>query len=125
AEFTDWVLTEGWGQHWGIFATAPIELDALRRHFRRFLMVRDEHGKSLYFRYFDPRVLRVYLPTCNADELTIIFGPVVRYYAEGEDPSILLEYGRVDDELRQRTVILAERGVDRRIEPPRTVERAR
>src|SRR5262249_35128420 len=59
------MLKRGWGKDWGIFLTAPASLEALRQHFRRFLRVRDEKGKILYFRYYDPRVLRAYLPTCN------------------------------------------------------------
>jgi len=79
---TDWILTEGWGNHWGIFAVTPAGLEALRRHFRRFLRVKDHTGKILYFRYYDPRVLQVYLPTCNAPEIRFVFGPVTSFLAE-------------------------------------------
>lgn len=82
--FTDWVLSEGWGNHWGIFAVAREELAAMRRHFRRYLIVHDPDGKPLYFRYYDPRVLRVYLPTCNAEELGTVFGPVECFLLEDE-----------------------------------------
>jgi hypothetical protein len=34
------------------------------------------------FRYYDPRVLRVYLPTCTSDELKTVYGPVQQYFAE-------------------------------------------
>lgn len=84
--FTDWVIAKGWGEHWGIFGRARADLATLRKHFRKFLMVYDESGKSLYFRYYDPRVLRVYLPTCNGQELKVVFGPVLSYFAEGEQP---------------------------------------
>src|SRR5713226_9129724 len=63
---THFIFAKGWGKHWGIFAVTPVGLEALRRHFRRFLRVRDHGGQVLYFRYYDPRVLRVYLPTCNS-----------------------------------------------------------
>jgi len=46
----------------------------MRQHFRRFITVHDESGKPLLFRYYDPRVLRTFLPTCNAKELAEIFG---------------------------------------------------
>ena len=84
--FTDWVLANGWGEHWSIFGVAKAELQELRKHFRKFLMVYDESGKSLYFRYYDPRVLRLYLPTCNVKELQTVFGPVSSYLLEDEDP---------------------------------------
>ncbi len=79
---TDWILTEGWGNHWGIFAVTQAGLEALRRHFRHFLRVKDDAGKILYFRFYDPRVLRVYLPTCNRAEIKAFYGPVLRYIAE-------------------------------------------
>lgn len=79
---TQWILSEGWGNHWGIFAITPIGLEALRRHFRHFLRVKDPSGKVLYFRFYDPRVLRVYLPTCNRTEIKTIYGPILRYIAE-------------------------------------------
>jgi hypothetical protein len=79
---TDWILSEGWGNHWGIFAITQAGLEALRRHFRHFLRVKDDTGKVLYFRFYDPRVLHVYLPTCNRAEIKAIYGPVHRYILE-------------------------------------------
>jgi hypothetical protein len=35
------------------------------------------HKPCLLFRYYDPRVLRVYLPSCRPSELETVFGPVV------------------------------------------------
>jgi hypothetical protein len=90
--FTRWVLENGWGKSWGIFLGSSASLNELRRHFRTFLMVYDEEGTPLYFRYYDPRVLRVYLPTCNAEELKTVFGPVEQYLLEDEDPSTALRF---------------------------------
>lgn len=82
--FTDWVLSEAWGSHAGIFVSAADDLRTLRQHFRRFSIVQSPDGKPLYFRYYDPRVLRVYLPTCNRQEMDILFGPVRRFVMEDE-----------------------------------------
>lgn len=92
AEVTTWLLTHGYGNSWGVFLHADGELAELRRHFRRFLMVYDPTGKPMYFRYYDPRVLRVYLPTCQATELETLFGPVRAYFAEDEQPDTLVEF---------------------------------
>ncbi len=81
---TDWILSEGWGNHWGIFATTPVGIEALRRHFRKFLRVRDHTGKVLYFRYYDPRVMRIYLPTLNRAEITAVYGPISRFISEDD-----------------------------------------
>ncbi len=90
--FTDWVLRQGWGGHWGIFALAQAELPVLRNHFRKFLVVHDSSGKPLLFRYYDPRVLRKYLPTCDQEQLAAMFGPVASYVAEGDQPSTLFRF---------------------------------
>lgn len=92
SEFCNWVLAEGWGKHWGIFAASPAQLTAMRKHFRMFLRVKSPEGKTLYFRYYDPRVLRTYLPTCNPEETKIIFGPITSYLCEDEKPETLLSF---------------------------------
>jgi len=94
--FTDWVLDRGWGNHWGVFAEIGAETGAnfisLRKHFRSFVKVHDQSGKPLLFRYYDPRVLRVYLPTCNGEELHTMFGPVDANYMEDESGAALLRF---------------------------------
>ena len=100
-DFTRWVIEEGWGNHWGIFAVAPADLRHLRRHLRQFLTVEGPAGKPLYFRFYDPRVLRTYLPTCNADETRLLFGPVSLYVMEGEDPNVLVRFALEQSLLRR------------------------
>ncbi len=90
--FAQWLFMNGWGNSWGIFVQSAASFRELHRHFRKFLMVYDEEGTPLYFRYYDPRVLRVYLPTCNEAELRILFGPVERYMIEGEAENQLIEF---------------------------------
>jgi len=75
----------GWGNAWGIPLTAPVEFIELYSHFRRFLMVQTEDFKQLYFRFYDPRVLREFLPTCQPDQLKDFFGPVTGFICEDED----------------------------------------
>jgi hypothetical protein len=81
----------GWGNSWGVFLKCDTQLETLRRHLRTFLLVRDETGNRLMFRYYDPRVLKVYLPTCTVDELNAVFGPIDRFLVE-EAPETLLEF---------------------------------
>lgn len=102
SEVANWVIGQGWGNHWGVFALARAPLLDLRQHFRRFLTVHNGEGKPLYFRYYDPRVLRVYLPTCNAEELKTVFGPVTAYVLEGEAPETLLRFEAPSGSLVQK-----------------------
>lgn len=108
SEFTQWVLDQGWGQHWGVFVVSGQSLAVLRRHFRKFLMVHDSNAKPLYFRFYDPRVLRVYLPTCNAGELNSFFGPVEKYVMEDEDGKAMLSFQNSSGVLKQTREELKE-----------------
>lgn len=100
-EFTEWVVSEGWGQHWGIFAASDADLRTVHQYLRTLNIVHAPDLKPLLFRYYDPRVLRQYLPTCNAEELGTVFGPVSRYLLEGDDPQTLLRFEFDGDELRR------------------------
>jgi hypothetical protein len=86
------LVNEGWGQSWGLYLVSPEPFGGLRRRLREFLMVTDENNRKLYFRFYDPRVLRVYLPTCNPEEVRQFFGPARRFWIEDEDPATLLEF---------------------------------
>ena len=94
--FTQWLLDQGWRKSWGIFAESTGTFIALRNHFRSFLRVTDEEGTALFFRYYDPRVLRVFLPTCDQEQLETIFGPVNRYITEDDEDNKFIEYTSTD-----------------------------
>lgn len=89
---TAFVLDHGWGNAWGVFLRSNASTETLRRHFRKFLRVTDEKGRRLLFRYYDPRVLRIFLPTCLPDELTTIFDAVDRFLVEAETGDRMIEF---------------------------------
>ncbi|MEQ8766042.1 MAG: DUF4123 domain-containing protein [Planctomycetota bacterium] len=103
AELTAWVL-DGWGQSGGIFAAIDDELPfkKVRNHFRGFLQVKGPDDQVLFFRYYDPRVSSKYLPTMNAAEIEIVFGPVRHYALESDTGEAMLRFrvrdGVVDEE---------------------------
>lgn len=84
-------LDEGWGQSWGVFLKVD-DASNLRHHLRKFLKVQDEEGRRLVFRYYDPRVLRAYLPTCTPDETRQIFGPINAFLCESSSDRELVEF---------------------------------
>ena len=90
--FTEWVLRDGWGAHWGIFLTSAASLRALRNHFRKFLHAELLDRRTVLFRYYDPRVLRTFLPACNPAELGGFFGQIQSFVAEGETPETGVRY---------------------------------
>jgi hypothetical protein len=79
----------------------------LRHHLRKFLRVQDEDGRRLFFRYYDPRVLRAYLPSCTSEELDTVFGPIGAYLAEAADGEALIEFRRRGAQLTQQHHALA------------------
>jgi len=78
------LLERGWGRAWGIFIFAPaaLPMPTIRLHLKKFLRVRTEDKKLLMFRYYDPRVLSVFLPTCTGEEFTKFLGPLNRLLVE-------------------------------------------
>lgn len=76
AAMFDWIVDTLWSEPWGVFVQSTVELNALRTHFRKFLIVESPVGENWYFRYYDPRVLVAYLSTCTDAELGHFFGPV-------------------------------------------------
>jgi Domain of unknown function (DUF4123) len=73
-DLLDWIVADLWTEPWGIFAVADKDLEAVRRHFRRFLLVRSPDGEQWYFRFYDPRVLKEFLSNGLRGELRALFG---------------------------------------------------
>jgi hypothetical protein len=107
SKFADWVLEEALGKHWGVFVQSPRSMLEMRRHFRALLQAYDERGNPLKFRFYDPRVLSKFLPTCNGGELRTLFGEVQAFYAESEDGSDLVRY-RIQEGKLSTTVLNKE-----------------
>jgi Domain of unknown function (DUF4123) len=72
----DQLVLRGWGYNWGIYVRSHSPLLEMRRHFRQFTMVQLPEGEPAYFRFYDPRVFRVFMPTCNRDEYCKIFDKI-------------------------------------------------
>lgn len=92
--FTRELIEFSWTRSCAMFlVTGPeVTLQQTRRHLRDLLRVQDEKGKRYFFRFYDPRVLRAYLPTCTGAEAQTFFGPTTRIYCEPEKPGQWLEF---------------------------------
>jgi len=86
------LVAEGWGESWGVYLTSSRRFNAVRRHFRQFLVVRTEQEKPLLFRFYDPRVLRVFLPICTARQTSLLFSDVQSFLLADEEPATLLRF---------------------------------
>ncbi|WP_170319779.1 DUF4123 domain-containing protein [Polyangium spumosum] len=86
------LVDAGWGLSWMVFLNTPSLFDELRRHLRRFLVVRMPDQRIAYFRYYDPRVLRSFLPSCTQEELQDFMGPIRAFLVESASGDELLEF---------------------------------
>jgi hypothetical protein len=81
------LVREGWGERWGVFLTSSREPAVVRRHLRQFLLANvPGEADPVYFRFYDPDVLRVVLTTSTDDERRKWFDGVVDAFI-GEDPA--------------------------------------
>jgi hypothetical protein len=79
------IVELGWGNRWGIWCTSRERFQDVRRHFRRFLMVELERTKErVYFRFYDPRVMRAIWPVSWASEKSKLLGACGAILLEGE-----------------------------------------
>lgn len=90
--FLPCLLQQGWGKSWGIFLTSHLPLAEVRRHFRRFLFARDELGREVYLRFYDPRVLRFLLPACSVPQTAALFDGIDSFLLEGRSPQELIRF---------------------------------
>jgi len=84
------LVREGWGRRWGFYASCRTPLRELRRHLRRLLVVRNEETRArMYFRFYDPAVLRVFIEAATPLQLSELFGELSELYAEGPRGELL------------------------------------
>jgi hypothetical protein len=95
ALFAAW-RDHGWGQSWGIYCRSQLPMADVRRHLRQFLQAQLLDGRVVLFRFYDPRVWRTYLPTCDPAELQRWFNGIDEYGAEAPHGNGTIVY-RFDD----------------------------
>jgi hypothetical protein len=95
---------ERWGKNPGILLTSAAPPEKLFRHLREIFVVKDEGGQEYFFRYYDPRVLRVYLPTCTPSDSLGFFGSVCSILFEAESREHAIRFSKTPDALRQEII---------------------
>jgi hypothetical protein len=101
---------ESWAQRWGknvgVLLTTAADPAKLFRHLREIFVVKDEEGHEYFFRYYDPRVLRAFMPTCGAEQAKEFLGPVRSFFSEGEEPHSLRSFSIGREGVCQDTIAL-------------------
>jgi hypothetical protein len=74
----------GVGQSWGIMLRSSLSIDGLRVHLKKFIQAQLPDGRVVMFRFYDPRVFRVYIRAALAEERLPWFNGVSVYAIEAE-----------------------------------------
>lgn len=85
SKLLDRLVEEGWGRRWGIFCASRAPFREVRRHLRRFLMVEvSETGERVYFRFYDPDVIRGFAEVWSPLQRGQLLAGVDRIWVEDE-----------------------------------------
>jgi len=63
-------------------------------------------GREYFFRFYDARVLRKYLPTCDEDQLIEFFGPVDRFIVGGDAENEVIQFWQENGVLKKQHMIV-------------------
>lgn len=102
--FFDWYIEFGWGNAWGVVVLAYAAFEETYRHFRKFLIVDTEDGQRLYFRFYDPRVLKTFLLSCNRGQVIEFFGPIESFIVEGDTKEEAVRFWQQNGDLKHEVM---------------------
>ncbi|PPD18744.1 MAG: hypothetical protein CTY18_10720 [Methylomonas sp.] len=95
------LVEQGWQQNWAIYFSYPNRFDNALNKLRLNLPVKSKDEIGL-FRFYDPRVFRLYVPSFDAQQLREFFGAISQFWLPpetGEPSHGLLGYRLVDQQL--------------------------
>ncbi|MFD1747604.1 DUF4123 domain-containing protein [Rhizobium helianthi] len=103
----DWLIDNGFGKRWSIFLRSSLQLADIVRHLRKFTVIQDDQGTTHFFRFYDPRTLRQYLPVFTTEQRTAFFRGVHTWYCENDvRPNELLKFSTNGDSLLREAISL-------------------
>ena len=64
----DWILNALPRESWGVLLGSALSLEHLLAHLQQYVTLLAPNGEEWFFRFYDPRVLPLYLETVSAEE---------------------------------------------------------
>lgn len=104
SHFEKWYTENEWGNASGLLIRTDVSFEVLYKHLRKFLWVETEDAHDLYFRFYDPRVLPMFLEICNAQQLNEFFGPVENFICEDEEEKLGLFFSLKNNLLKTERI---------------------
>lgn len=105
---TDLFITPTSGKSDKVYIVSNWSLEKLVTHFRKFLIIKTESNQQLYFRFYDPRVLKIFLPTCDQQQIIEFFGPIEKFIVEGDTKEEAIEFTHQNGNLLQKVIPASE-----------------
>jgi len=90
------VLLRCWGKSRLLLLLSKEKFPEVRKHLRRFLQVKTPEGSLVFFRFFDPRILRAVLPWCDAKQAGTMFAGIEGFLVETDSPSGFRQFQLVE-----------------------------
>lgn len=106
-DFPNWFFGVGFNKNWGILALSNAGFEDMYNHFRKHIIVVNDDKQEVFFRFYDPAVLRMFLPSADVQQLRAFFGPVSTFIVEDEDEGFVLKFTLFNEQL-QTTKITKE-----------------
>lgn len=101
----DWLIDEVHGRSMVSFVTSELTVSRLAVHLRKFTKSRDAKGTEHFFRFYNPKVMRQYLPVFDAVQLATFFRSISSCIVEDTRQSNrLLVMRRADGALSRREI---------------------
>jgi Domain of unknown function (DUF4123) len=85
----------GFNKNWFIITCSDKDYDTVYEHCSDNLLAQTEDNTSLLFRWYDARILGVFLSSCTIDEIKSFFGPLLLFchaHADTKQPEIITPY---------------------------------
>lgn len=87
--------TGGWGRNWGVLLSSRADLRTVKLRLKRFTQARLPDGSGpVLFRFWDPRVMRIYMPLLQPDEVEGWFTDIDRWIVATADGKGSLRFSR-------------------------------
>ena len=102
SDFSNWLIFKKQQSSLGYFINTKANVEQLYRHLRTLLFVNIEENEELYFRFYDPYVARIFLPTCDSMQISEFFGPINFLITETETPFLFKQYWHENGVLKEK-----------------------
>jgi hypothetical protein len=104
------LLSEWFGLHGsnaGVLIASDVPMSVLYTHLRNVFVAKDSNDQDYFFRFYDPRVLRGFLPAARPEEVCQFFGPIRWMIVEDIGPASLIAYTHDQGKLRTQRLTVS------------------